>query len=70
MLHEVIELPTYILVLIIPTSVASAERSFRSLRHLKTYLCSTMTQNRLLHILFFHIYGKLTGLFSLQDIIR
>lgn len=40
----------------IPVTNASAERSFSSLRRLKTYLRSTMTENRLLGLALMHIH--------------
>ncbi|KAM3241374.1 hypothetical protein ACQJBY_054386 [Aegilops geniculata] len=38
---------TYIILLTIPVTIASAERSFLKFKLLKSYLCSTMTQQRL-----------------------
>lgn len=40
----------------LPVTNASAERSFSSLRRLKTYLRSTMTENRLLGLAIMHIH--------------
>ena len=44
----------------VPASNASAERSFSSLRRLKTYLRSTMTAQRLNHMLLLHVHKDLT----------
>ena len=46
------------LLYVIPASTASAERSFSSLRRLKTYLRLSMTAKRLNHILLLHIVHK------------
>ena len=39
------------LLFVIPAMNAASERSFSALRRIKTYLCSTMTQGRLNHIM-------------------
>jgi len=44
------------LYLVNPATTATAERSFSLLRRLKTYLRSTMTQERLNHCLILHLY--------------
>lgn len=44
------------LYLVIPVTTATAERSFSTLRRLKTYLRSTMTQPRLNHCLLLHVF--------------
>lgn len=44
------------LLLVIPASSATAERSFRALRRLKSYLRSTMSQERLNHVAVTHVH--------------
>ena len=44
------------LVLVIPATNASAERSFSALRRVKTHLRSTMSQERLNHVIVLHIH--------------
>jgi DNA repair protein RadC len=44
------------LYLTIPTTTATAERSFSALNRIKTYLRCTMTQQRLNHVILFLIY--------------
>jgi len=44
------------LILTIPASVPSAERSFSALRRLKTYLRNNITEERLTHLLILHIH--------------
>ena len=44
------------LLLTIPCSSAEAERSFSSLRRLKTYLRSSMSQQRLNHLAVLHVH--------------
>ena len=46
------------LLLVLPASSCEAERSFSSLRRLKTYLRSTMTQSRLNSIVVLHVYQQ------------
>lgn len=46
------------LLLVLPVSSASSERSFSSLRRLKTWLRATMTQQRLNHIAVLHTHQE------------
>ena len=48
------------LVLVMPSTNAASERSFSTLRRIKAYLRSTMTQKRLKHLMILHIYSQLT----------
>ena len=48
------------LLLVMPATNASSERSFSALRRIKTYLRSTMTQARLNHIMIMNIHKNLT----------
>ena len=48
------------LILDIPATNMVSERSFNSLRHIKTYLRSTMHQNRLNHLMILHVHKYLT----------
>ena len=54
--------------MIIPITTATAERSFSSLRRLKTYLRSTMTQCRLNNILLLHCHKEMTDAIDLTAI--
>lgn len=58
------------LLLVIPVSSATAERSFSSLRRLKTYLRSTMGQERVNHILMLNIHQDETDLIDLRSVAR
>ena len=44
----------------IPVTTATAERTFSVLRHLKTFICSTMGQPRLNHVLLLHVHEEIT----------
>ena len=48
------------LLLVLPSSSCSAERSFSALRRLKTYIRSTMTVSRLNHVTVLYIHKTLT----------
>ena len=54
--------------MIIPITTATAERSFSSLRSLKSYLRSTMTQCRLNNILLLHCHKEMTDAIDLTAI--
>ncbi|KAL3048030.1 hypothetical protein OYC64_006752 [Pagothenia borchgrevinki] len=58
------------LYLTVPMSNATAERSFSSLRRLKTFLRSTMSERRLNHLLFLHIHKDLTDGLDLRKVLR
>lgn len=44
--------------LTIPVTSATAERAFSALRRLKNFLCSSMTQPRLNHVMLLHIHKE------------
>ncbi len=48
------------LVLIMPATNASSERSFSALCRVKTYLRSTMRQERLNHLMILHVHRDIT----------
>ena len=54
------------LLLCIPVTTCSAERSFSLLRILKTYLRSTMSQQRLTHLALLNCYKDLTSTLDLK----
>lgn len=68
MLQEVIKL--LILVMTLPASAATAERSFSVLRRLKTYLRSKMTQKRLNSVMVLHVHKEQTGELDIQKIMH
>ena len=51
-------------------TLATAERTFSSLRRLKNYLRSTMTQKRLNHVTIVHTHKKRTDDLNLLDIAK
>ena len=48
------------LLLVMPSTNATSKRSFSALRRVKTYLHSTMTQERLNHLLVLHVHKDYT----------
>ena len=58
------------LILVMPAMNATSERSFSSLRRIKTYLRSTMTQNRLNNLLLLHVHKERTDSLDLKSIIN
>ncbi|CAN7980597.1 unnamed protein product [Ixodes pacificus] len=58
------------LLLSVPASAASGERSFSGLRRVKTYLRNRMTQRRLSHLLILHMHKERTSALNLEDVIR
>ena len=51
-----------------PATNAISERSFSSLRRVKNYLRSTMTQERLNNVMILHVHKERTDNLSLVDI--
>ena len=58
------------LYLTLPLTSATAERCFSSLRHLKSYLRSTMTQKRLNHLMLLYAHNERVDQLQLQDIVK
>jgi len=58
----------FCLALTIPVTTCTSERSFSTLRRLKTYLRSTMVQERLNHVAILHVHKKLCDELNLDDI--
>ena len=57
------------LVLLIPGTSCTAERSFSSLRRLKTYLRSSMKQKRLNHIAVLHLHKQYVDTIDIEAIV-
>lgn len=57
------------LLLVLPATNAMSERSFSTLRRVKTYLRSTMSQDRLNSLMILHIYKEHTSALDPQVII-
>ena len=58
------------LVLTIPATSATAERSFSALRRLKTYTRSTMTAARLCHLAMLHVHQERTDKLNDEEIVQ
>ncbi len=56
------------LLLVMPATNASSERSFSGLRRIKTYLRSTMTQKRLNHLMLMHVHKEKCDKLQLLDV--
>lgn len=56
------------LILVMPASNATSERSFSALRRVKTYLHSTMSQDRLNHLMILHVHKELTDALNLKEV--
>jgi hAT family C-terminal dimerisation region len=53
---------------VVPASSATAERSFSTLRRLKTYLRATMAQERLNHLAVLHVHKSRVDALELSKI--
>ena len=58
------------LVLVMPATNASSERSFSALRRVKSYLRSTMRQDRLNHLMVLHIHDERTDELDLKEVVN
>lgn len=58
------------LLLVVPVSSSEAERSFSVLRRLKTWLCSSMTQNRLNNVAVCHVHQDKLDLLDKKSICK
>ena len=58
------------LILVMPATNATSECSFSALRRVKTYLRSTMTQNRLNNLLLLHVHKEYMDSLDLKSIIN
>ena len=56
------------ILLVIPATNATSERTFSALRRIKTYLRSTMTQARLNHLITLHVHKDRTDSLNLTEI--
>ena len=56
------------LMIMMPATNAESEISFSAVRRIKTYLRSTMSQQRLNHLMLLHIHKSLTDDFNLVDV--
>ena len=58
------------LCLCLPVSAASSERSFSTLRRLKTWLRSNMTQRRLTHLAVMHVHSDILDRLDIQPLMK
>ena len=56
------------LILVMPATNASSERTFSALRRIKTYLRSTMSQPRLNSLMILHVHKELTDQLNFLDV--
>jgi hypothetical protein len=59
-----------VLMMVIPATSATAERSFSCLRRVQNFLRSTMSQERLNNLMILHIHQDLTDLLDLEAVAR
>ena len=58
------------LILVMPATNATSERSFSALRRLKNYLRTTMAQERLNHLMVMHIHKERTDYLDLKSVLN
>ena len=65
LLSEVVKLLN--LILVMPATNATSERSFSALKRVKTFLWSSMKQSRLNHLMLLHVHKDITDNLDLVD---
>ena len=63
LLSEVVKLMK--LILVMPATNSTSEHSFSALKHVKTYLRSSMTQSRLNHLMILHMHKEISDSLNL-----
>ena len=58
------------LLLVMPATNASSERSFSALRRVKSYLRSSMTQKRLNHLMLLHVHKEHTDELNMKSVVN
>ena len=58
------------LILVMPATNSTSERSFSALRRVKTYLRSTMGQQRLNDLILLHVHKEITDSLNLKEVIN
>ena len=58
------------LILVMPATDSTSERSFSVLRRVKTHLRSTMGQQRLNDLLLLHVHKEITDSLNLKEVIN
>ena len=56
------------LLLVLPATNATSERSFSALRRVKTYMCTTMTQERLNNLMVLHVHREQVDKLELERV--
>ena len=56
------------LIIVLPATNAVSERSFSALKRVKTYLRSTISDNRLNHLMMLHVHTDKTDRIDIEDI--
>ena len=68
LLNEVVNLMK--LILVMPATNSTSKRSFSALRRVKTYLRSTMGQQRLNDLLLLHVHKEITDSLDLKEVVN
>ena len=58
------------LILVMPATNASSERSFSALQRVKTYLRTTMTQERLNYLMIIHVHKERTDALDMKTLLN
>ena len=56
------------MIIVLPATIATSERSFSAMRRVKSYLRSTMNQDRLNFLMVLHIHAHLTDKINLVEV--